>query len=59
MAAASSSPGQALEYMAEMEQVERAGGDVTEVGFVNEGNRAGGTEAAALPHCGEEQGKIP
>src|SRR5437667_71987 len=49
---------QAQEYMAEMEQVEELGGDVTEVGFVTKETAREAQKRQRCPHCGEEQGKI-
>src|SRR3989442_1540860 len=49
---------QAQEYMAEMEQVEELGGDVTEVGFVTKETAREAQKRQRCPHCGEEQGKV-
>ncbi len=49
---------QAMQYMAEMEQVEELGGDLTEVGLVTKETAREATKRQRCPHCGEEQGKI-
>src|SRR5207302_2059138 len=49
---------QAQEYMAEMEQVEELGGDVTEVGYVTKETAREAQKRQRCPHCGEEQGKV-
>src|SRR2546427_8941153 len=49
---------QAMEYIAEMEQVEELGGDVTEVGYVTKETAREAQKRQRCPHCGEEQGKI-
>src|SRR5256712_3166241 len=49
---------QAMEYMAEMEQVEELGGDVTDIGFVTKETAREAQKRQRCPHCGEEQGKI-
>jgi len=49
---------QAMEYMAEMEQVEELGGDFAEVGLVSKETAREATKRQRCPHCGEEQGKV-
>src|SRR2546426_9347663 len=49
---------QAMEYIAEMEQVEELGGDVTEVGYVTKETAREAQKRQRCPHCREEQGKI-
>src|SRR6266571_3776218 len=49
---------QAMEYMAEMEQVEELGGDVTDIGFVTKETAREAQKRQRCPHCGEKQGKI-
>ncbi len=49
---------QALEYMAEIEQVEELGGDVSDVGLVTKETAREATKRQRCPHCGEEQGKV-
>src|SRR6266540_2123184 len=49
---------QAMEYMAEMEQVEELGGDVTDIGSVTKETAREAQKRQRCPHCGEEQGKI-
>src|SRR2546427_12012908 len=44
--------------MAEMEQVEEPGGDVTEVGYVTKETAREAQKRQRCPHCGEEQGKV-